>query len=457
MKKYHSLLAFFLSVILILSLGGVAWAEEPFTVTAASAILVEADTGEILFELDPDARRYPASITKVMTGLLTVEAVERGENALGEPLSMDTVVTLGNDIYTGIGVSGSTAGLEPGEMLTVRDLLNAALIPSANEACNALATTVAGSIPDFVDLMNERANQLGMTGTHFANPHGYHDDDHYTTARDIAAMCVEAMSHPEFREVVSSGSYTIPATNLHDARVLQDTNALVDGAKVSGFLYQYAIGVKTGFTTPAGYCLASAAEKNHRMLIGVLLGGKNWRTSDMKVVEDNYFTESRRLLEYGFNHFSTKTVLDEIEPIGTVSVSLCKEQDYITVLPAQSITATLPNDVDPASFERTVTLPETLQAPIEKGQVLGTISISHEGRDFGTVELVAATSLERSQLLYVLDRISWALSFLWVKLLLLVLVLLILVAVLRRVAFGPRRKKRRRKQSYSQAYTGRRR
>ena len=139
-------------------------------------------------------------------------------------------------------------------------------------------------------------------------------------------------------------------------------------------------------------------------------------------------------------------------------VSLCKEQDYITVLPAQSITATLPNDLDPALFERNVTLPDSLQAPIEKGQVLGTVSISYEGRDFGTVDLVAATSLERSQALYVLDRISWALSFLWVKLLLLVVVILILIVVLRRIVFGPTRKRRRRKaQTYSHSYNGRRR
>lgn len=455
MKKYHSLSAFFLVLTLLFSLTVPAWADESgedFTITAESAILVEAGTGEVLFEKDPDARRYPASITKVMTGLLVVEAIERGD------LSMDDVITLGNDIYTGIGVSGSTAGLQEGEMLTVRDLLNAALIPSANEACNALATAVAGSISAFVDRMNERAAELGMTNTHFVNPHGYHDDDHYTTARDISVMCVEAMSHTDFREIVSSGTYTIPPTNLHDReRVLKDTNALVDDSKISGYRYQYAIGIKTGFTTPAGYCLASAAEKNHRMLIGVLLGGKYWISSDNTVIQDNYFTESRRLLEYGFNNFSSKTVLDTIEPIGTVPVTLCKEQDYITVLPAQSITATLPNDLDPALFQRDVTLPDSLQAPIEKGQVLGTISISYEGRDFGTVDLVATTSLERSQFLYVLDRIAWALSFLWVKLLLLVVVLLILLLVLRRAIFGPSRKKRRRNQSYSHSYTGRRR
>ena len=141
MKKYHFLPAFFLVLTLLAGLAGpAALAEGEFTVSASSAILMDADTGEILYELAPDERRYPASITKVMTGLLAIEAVERGE------LFMDTVVTLGDDLYTGIGEGGSTQGLKTGEMLTDRDLLNCALIPSANEACNALASAVSATV-----------------------------------------------------------------------------------------------------------------------------------------------------------------------------------------------------------------------------------------------------------------------------------------------------------------------
>ena len=443
MKKYHSFTAFFLCLILtagLVSPAARALGDENFSLSATAAILVEADTGEVLFEAEADERRYPASITKVMTGLLTVEAVERGE------LTMDTLVTLGEDLYTGIGMDGSTQNLRTGEILTVRDLLNCALIPSANEACNALATAVSGSIAAFVEEMNARAQELGMTNTHFMNTHGYHDDDHYTTARDISYLCLEAMGHPEF-----------PGTNLHpEPRVLQDTNALVSESKTSGLRYQYAIGIKTGSTPEAGYCLASAAEKNHRTLIAVVLGGKYWYANG-NYVEDNYFTESRRILEYGFNNFSQKTVLSEIEPIGTIKVSLCKEQDYVTVQPAGSINATLPNDLDPALFERHVSLPDSLQAPIEKGQVLGTITVSYEGKDFGTVDLVAATSLEKSTLLAVLDTLKQIFSLMWVKILLLVAVLLILILVLRRMVFGPSRRRNRRGRSYSSSYRGRRR
>ncbi len=457
MKKFTSPLSFFLSLFLLAGLVSPAaladGQEIPFSVEAAAAILIDADTGEVLYEQAPDERRFPASITKVMTGLLTVEAVERGE------LTLETTVTLSDTLYTGIGWGGSTQNLEPGEVLTIRDLLNCALIPSANEACNALAEAISGSIPAFVELMNQRAQELGMTSTHFMNTHGYHDDNHYTTARDIAKMCQTAMALPTFREIVSRGTYTVPATNLHDARVLQDTNALVSGAKVSGFRYQYAIGIKTGSTPEAGYCLASAAEKNHRTLIAVLLGGKNWIAND-QVVSDNYFTESRRLLEHGFNSFSRKTVLDTIEPVGTVPVTLCAQQDYVTVLPAQSITATLPNDLDPAVFDRSVALPDTLRAPIEKGQVLGTITISYEGKDYGTVDLVADTTLAFSRRLAVIEFFKSLFRPLWVKILLLVLTLFVLLIVLRRMVFGPPRRRPYRSsqpRTHASSYRGRKR
>ena len=457
MKKYAFFPTFFLCLSLLLSLAAPALAagegEETFTLNAAAAILMEADTGEILYELNPDELRYPASLTKIMTGLLTVEATERGE------LSLDDQVTLDGDLYDGIGYDGSTQNLKIGEVVTVRDLMYMLMISSANEAANALAVAVSGSIPAFVELMNTRASELGMTATHFVNPHGYPSDDHYSTARDLAYLCREALNHSDFREVITTGGgYTVPATNLHKERKLLNTNALMPNSSVSGYRYQYAIGIKTGSTSKAGYCLASAAEKNHRTVIAILLGGVNWIKDNVEVPH-NYFTESRRLLEYGFNHFSKKTVLDTIEPLGTVPVTLCAQQDYVTVQPAESITATLPNSLDPALFQRDIVLPqEALQAPIEKGQVLGTVTISYNGVDYGTVDLVATTALERSQHLYVLDRIKWVFSHTWVKVSLLVLVLLIVLFSVRRAIFGPTRPRHRRRKSgqgYSGSYRGR--
>ena len=177
-------------------------------------------------------------------------------------------------------------------------------------------------------------------------------------------------------------------------------------------------------------------------------------------MENNYFRESKNLLEYGFNHFSRKTILSGIDPIGTIPVKLCADQDYVTVQPASSLEASLPNDLDPASFQRQIDLPERLDAPIEKGQPLGTITLSYEGKEYGTIELVATSSLERSQFLFVIDQIQRFFSHLWVKLLLLVLVLLILIFFLRRLFLGPSRRNRRGGRAprvYRSNYRGRRR
>ena len=437
MKKYHSLSAFFLALVLFTGLcapAALAAGDDSFDVNATSAILIDADYNEVLFEKAADERRYPASITKIMTCLLALEAMDRGA------FTMDTQVTLEDTLYLGIGEGGSTAGLKVGEIVTIRDLLNCALIPSANEACNALAVAVADTIPAFVELMNARAAELGMSSTHFANTHGYHNDDHYTTARDVARMCQEAMKHPEFRQIVSSVRYTVPATNMSPPRNTHDTNFLISNfiSGRSDLLYRYAIGIKTGSTPEAGHCLASAAEKDGRMMIAVLLQGESVSAS----ADANYFVESKRLLEHGFNDFSRTEVLSPIEPIRTVPVSYCAQQDYITVQPAQGLEATLPKGVDSASFDRDIDLPETLAAPIQKGQVLGTIRLSYEGRDFGTVDLVATTTLERSQLLYILQHIQAFFGHTLVKLLLLVLVLVLLAFVLNRLVFGNRRRRR---------------
>ena len=179
-------------------------------------------------------------------------------------------------------------------------------------------------------------------------------------------------------------------------------------------------------------------------------------------MEHNYIIESKAQLEQGFNDFSRKDVLSQIEPIGTIPVTLCAEQDYVTVQPARGLEATLSNDVDPALFDRDIVLPETLEAPIEKGQILGTISISYQGKDYGTVNLVASTSLERSQWLSFLDQLQRIFGLLWVKLLLLAIVLIVLIFSLRRAIFGPSRRRNRRRptrnhSTYSGSYRGRRR
>ena len=170
------------------------------SIDAKSALLIDMDTEQVLYEQAADEQRYPASITKIMTALLTLEAVGRGE------LDLNDVITMDDAALADLTPDSSTAGLQAGEEITVRNLLYCLLLASANEAANALAIAVAGDIPTFVEQMNQRAQELGMSGTHFVNPHGLHSDDHYTTARDIFKMAKQAMTHATFREIVSTGT-----------------------------------------------------------------------------------------------------------------------------------------------------------------------------------------------------------------------------------------------------------
>ncbi|MEG0765640.1 MAG: serine hydrolase, partial [Pseudoflavonifractor sp.] len=189
-----------------------ALSTDDMQVAAKAAILVDTNYGEVLFEQNAHDKLFPASITKVMTGLLAIEAVEAGK------FTMDQPITATQAVNSGMMSGASTQNIKAGEIMSFGDVLRCALIPSANEACNILAELVGGSIEGFVALMNERAAALGCENTHFMNPHGLHDDNHYTTAYDISLICIEAMKSPIFREIVSSKSYSVPATNLAPIR-----------------------------------------------------------------------------------------------------------------------------------------------------------------------------------------------------------------------------------------------
>ena len=378
-------------------------------VNAKAAVLVDPDTGEILYEKNAHAHNYPASITKVMTCLLTLEAVDRGE------LSLEQTVTASSALHTGIGEGASTADIKEGEQIRIIDLLYAALIPSANEACNVMAEAVSGDVASFVELMNARAAELGMEDTHFSNTHGYHDDDHYTSAYDIYLMCREAMKHETFR---------------------------------------------TGSTPEAGYCLAASATRENRNLISVVMGCE--REPGTSGSEGYiYFDETIRLFKWGFANFSTQTILDNTKrDIPEVEVTLGKDAASVTLMPDGKLTALLPNDVSAENFTYDYTLEtRSVEAPVEQGQVLGTITAYFNGRSYGTLDLVATCSVERDPWLYRLDRIQKFFDNLLVRILLVVVLVVIAALLLRVMFFRSRGRTGRRGYAYSGRgrYTGSRR
>ncbi len=405
------------------------------TVQAKAAVLVDPDTDEILYEFNAHEKMYPASITKVMTCLLTLEAVDAGQ------LTLEQTVTASQAIHTGIGDNASTADIKVGEEIRIIDLLYAALLPSANEACNVMAEAVSGDVASFVERMNQRAAELGMEGTHFANTHGYHDDNHYTAAYDVYLMSREAMKHETFRTIVASLNYTMPATNMHpEERIVRSTNALISNWNKVGYLYQYATGVKTGSTDEAGYCLAASATKEDRNLISVVMGCERepGTTGSQGFL---YFSETIRLFEWGFNNFTRQTMLDDTKrDIPEVAVTLGKDTNYVTLEPQGEVTALLPKDVSAENFTYDYTRnADSVEAPVEKGQQLGTISVSFNGKVYGTLPLVASIAVERDEWLYRLDRLEKFFDQLWVKVLAVVILVLIAFLLLRRLFFRGRR------------------
>lgn len=442
MKNFR-FLSVFLIFALLLPCFTCAMALEDPQPQCTAALLVDATYDEILYEMNAHEKRYPASITKIMTSLLALEAVERGE------LSLTDVITAPEGIYSGLTADSSTANIKSGEQMTLLDLLYCVLLPSANEACNVIAYAVSGGTDPFVALMNQRAAELGMTGTHFVNTHGLHDDNHYTTAWDIYLMSAEAMKNATFREIVSTAQYFIPATNISEQREFYNTNALLSNLKHSGYVYQPAIGIKTGSTGQAGYCLVSAAEQDGRTLYCVVLGAELVKQEDQSYKRMN-FSESSRLLKWGFDNFSCRMILDSADPLDQVDVTL-SDTERVLVRAEGSLAALLPNDVNVEDFTRTIVKnAESVEAPVAEGQVLGSVTLSYNGEDYGSLDLVALNDVERSDLLYYIDRAEKFISQTWVKAAAVVFVLFLLILI---IAIRSRRRHKRRR-SYSGSYGG---
>lgn len=249
----------------------------PPTVTAPAAYLIDADTGLVLYSKDADEELPQASCTKVMTALVAIE------NA-----PLNKVITVGADAHALASPGNSFMGLDTGEKLTLQDLLYGLILPSGNDAAVAIADGVAGSVPAFVALMNAKAKQLGLTHTHFVNPHGLPDVGHYTSARDLAVLSAIALRNPTFAKLVSARHYDIPKTADHKAYKLDSGNDLLT-EELSP--YPGAVGVKPGYTPEAGFCMSFAADRHGHLIVGAVLKDPSWQ---VRIVD------MRALLDWGF-------------------------------------------------------------------------------------------------------------------------------------------------------------
>ena len=463
MKK-NRMITFFLALVMTLGLALPARATDlsdyssivaKKTVDANAALLVNMTHDIIYYEQNAYDKVYPASITMVMTALVVLEAVEAGE------LSLYEEIAAGSETWLDLPADGSTQNIQIGEILTVEELLYCLMLPSANEAANILAQRLSGSVDAFVQEMNDRAMELGCTMTHFVNPHGIHDDNHYTSCYDLYLIAREAMSNETFRTIVSTAEYSMPATNMSEARYMANTNGLLTGKKYSGYVMEDCIGIKTGSTSNAGYCLLSAAERDGNILISVVMGAET--TLDRDGTHRKQFSESSALMEWGFEYFSIQTILENNDPVAEVPVELGVDVDSVLLVPAQSMDALLPEDVRIDAFTLKSEVVESVQAPVEKGQVLGELTIYLQEEPYGTVDLVAAESVEQSSFLASKKAVEDFISNTWFKMAIGLVLIVALIVILRNTVFRPRRRygsrytgSRRRRGSGSRSYKGRR-
>lgn len=403
--------------------------------TCRNAILLDATYDEILYDKGGRDKVYPASITKVMTALLVLEAVDAGQLTLQTPI---TATAEALEVPEG----SSTAKIQVGDTYTVEQYLYCLLLPSGNEVAQILAIAVDGSVDAFVDRMNQRAEELGCEGTHFANPHGFHDPDHYTTAYDITRFMKAAMEYDLFQTILTSPNYTLPANGVSEERIIRNTNALTSNWTYTQYLYGPGTGGKTGTTDEAGNCLVETAQEGDMSLISVILGAEEVELPDGKT-DARQFSETIKLLEWGFDNFHRVTLSPEDTLVASVKVNLSSQADAVNVKPLGSVTRTLPKDIDLDKVEMTPSLfSEEVDAPVEAGQVLGTLVIKYEGTEYGTLDLVADTSVERSDFLYYKDQVETFFQNAGVKLVLAVVLILVVVVLLRVLVFRKRRRYR---------------
>ena len=419
-------------------------------VAGKSAVLMDVATGTILYESNSHERLAPASVTKVMTMLLIMEAVDSGKIALTDMVTASEAAA---------AKGGSQIYLKAGETMSVSDMLKSIAVSSANDCACAMAEHIAGSESAFVAMMNQRAQELGCQNTHFANTTGLTQSGHYSSAWDIYLITREAMKHDDFMTIVNTKAYTVPATNMTDTeRELHSTNALISNWRMTGYLYSGAQGIKTGTTDAAGHCLVSSAARGSRTLVSVVLGCEEVKTETGGTRVES-FTETARLFDWGFDNFSTRTVLESNELICEVPVALSNEVSTVAVHPASNAEAVLPNDLELDQLQRTVTLDnDIVNAPVAAGDQLGAITISYDGVDYVTVPLLAVADVSASSFLLAKYNIGQFFSRTPVKIITIVVVLLIIAVLVWFRLYGRTRRYGRSGRRYRHhAYRGRRR
>lgn len=359
---------------------------------ARAALLADPDTGEILFARNVHERLFPTSLTMMMTALLTLEAVDEGQ------LALDTVLTVTETALADINTNRGTADLLVGEQMTVENLLYCIIVVSASDAANVLAEGVSGSVDTFITQMNQRAEELGCTDTQFLNANGMQNAQQYSSVWDMYLIAREVRGHEIYMRLCGMKAVEIPATNLSSSRQYWSTNFLMDHHRNGNYVYRGANGLKAGSSGEADYCLAASASRDGRSLLAVIMGA-SLVTSEDGARDYQSFSEAVRLLNWGFEGFARAVILQEKELIDEVPVTLSQEQSSVKVHPSMAVERLIPTDVAATDIRRIITLPDEVEAPVTKGQVLGQLTLSYGNTVYATVDLLADEDVSVSRIL----------------------------------------------------------
>lgn len=365
-----------------------------FTIASQGAILMDSSTGKILYGKDENKKLYPASTTKILTAILAIENCKQTDK-----------ITASYEAVMSIPSGYANAAIQPGEALEFQDLLDMYLIHSANEIGNIFAEHISGSIENFVKLMNQKAAQLGCTNSHFTNPSGIHDTEHYSTAYDMALIAKYCMKNQTFRNTIAKTSCSVEATDKYEERYFKNTNDLINSS--SDYYYKYSIGGKTGYTSQAQRCLIAASQKDGLELITVTLGAQSAKP-------DTRYLDTINLFEYGFSNYKIKNIATKNSIVKDITVENgTKDTQNLSLLLKNDITGIVPANLNLTNLDYSIKLNALITAPIAEGAVLGKITYSIDGSEYSS-DLIANHSVEEFDPITLLKQIGLALLILFI-------------------------------------------
>ncbi len=364
---------------------------------SGSVVLMSLDTGEVIYEKNADTIVAPASTTKIMSAALAMEMC---------PDLDGTVVTVPDDIWAEFsGLNVSTADLKPGEELTMRELVYCMLLQSANEAASTVARYFGWD--EFIAAMNQKAAQLGCTGTTYTDPHGVFsmaNGGNATTARDLAKITEWALSVPGFLDIASEYRHYKEETNKNAGVWLSSTNMMQNPN--SGYYTSYIRGVKTGTTDESGRCLVTTAQKDGESYLLVLLGAPFEPSALVWEEGNSVYTDTRRIYDWVFDNLRVQNVVDTGTIVSEIKLRYSSERDTLLLYPSGELYTVVNQKEEANEVEYVCDLPDEIKAPVEAGQVIGTAEVYRNGRYIGTTELVSREAVERSTFLMVMDNLS---------------------------------------------------